>query len=203
MNMSSTQPTQEPEQPPRRLSKSLFANEHSRGPLYQYWKSQSIAEKELREQRISEGKFRSKGFTPLDAAYGPSSKESYDHRRGPPEYSHGGDEAEGHDLPAYDGTMNHEQPLSSPSDEKRRLAQMESQAQDTSSDAAIAQTLSHEEQHAAAAAVTALEERDAEEREERSLENEANNKSKLKKVGEWLLDHGTGYTKNVQKHGRW
>lgn len=67
---------------------SIFTNDTSKGPLYQYWKDRAAEEKTLRGQRIDEARIRSHGFQPMSAAYGPSSSESYQHRRasGPPGY---------------------------------------------------------------------------------------------------------------------
>ncbi|KIX93129.1 uncharacterized protein Z520_11186 [Fonsecaea multimorphosa CBS 102226] len=76
---------------------SIFTNDTSRGPLYQYWKERGQEEKALREQRIQEARLRSKGFRPMDPAFGPSSTESYAHRAasGPPAYGHESVDAEG------------------------------------------------------------------------------------------------------------
>ncbi|EXJ88704.1 hypothetical protein A1O1_05636 [Capronia coronata CBS 617.96] len=70
------------------MSPSLFSNEYSRGPLYQYWKERGEEEKGLRDQRVQEANLRSKGVRPLNPTYGPSSNEQYTSRAtsGPPAY---------------------------------------------------------------------------------------------------------------------
>ncbi|KAL2444363.1 hypothetical protein ABEF95_016425 [Exophiala dermatitidis] len=71
------------------MAPSLFSNEYSRGPLYQYWKERGDEEKALRARRIQEAKLRSKGIQLMDSTYGPSSNDQYTSRAtsGPPAYS--------------------------------------------------------------------------------------------------------------------
>jgi len=70
------------------MAPSLFSNQHSRGPLYQYWRERNLEEKALRDQRIADAKERATGQSPTSAAYGPSSTEQYMVRAmsGPPNY---------------------------------------------------------------------------------------------------------------------
>ncbi|KAJ9615204.1 hypothetical protein H2200_001278 [Cladophialophora chaetospira] len=202
---------------------SLFTNEYSRGPLYQYWKERGAEERILRDQRVQEARIRSKGFTPMNAAYGPSSKESYTSRaERPPSYANelpsstaeGSGrgsattappisrlEAPSDGLPPYidttatSPTQNHftnaisptNDTLLSASEEKARLQRLEEQNQMSESDAAIAQTLSADE---------ALENGDAEGKGKQP----ESKKSTVGKVGRWLADAASGYTK---KQERW
>ncbi|EXJ56488.1 hypothetical protein A1O7_06832 [Cladophialophora yegresii CBS 114405] len=194
---------------------SLFSNEYSRGPLYQYWKERGQEEKFLRGQRVDEAKLRAKGFKPLDAAYGPSSSESYASRegRGPPAYAPASTEealaagSRGHipaadELPAYIDTdaglasgsdtrsrshsQPHEEGLVSAEEEKARLRALEEQNQRTRSDAAIARTLSDEAPD--------------EGEDDKGKEPEARRKkSTVGKVGRWLADAASGYTKRQER----
>ncbi|KAH0829388.1 hypothetical protein FOPE_10744 [Fonsecaea pedrosoi] len=219
---------------------TIFTNEYSRGPLYQYWKERNQEEKALREQRVQEAKLRSKGFRPMDPAFGPSSSDSYAQRAasGPPAYRResdatresvegssaagagagvgaaqhsqrgpigtvGGDDelpsyGASTDLPAAAGEGS-DQTLLSAEEEKARLRQLEEQQRQIQSDSALAQTLSAEEEQeqaaqgeetdAAAAAAAAGKGKQPERR-----------KSTAGKIGRWLADAASGYTK---KQERW
>jgi hypothetical protein len=195
---------------------SLFSNEYSRGPLYQYWKERAAEEKDLRDQRISEASLRSKGFTPLDPAYGPSSQQSYSSRqaRGPPSYEAApstvppgvapgpaipdGDTpqtAQDDDLPAYSsssGPAVREEPdrLPSAEEEKARLQRLQEQHRQTQDDGALAQRLSNEE------AETQKEDDDDQDKGKQPERR----KSAVGKVSRWLADAASGYTK---KQERW
>ncbi|KAJ9643251.1 hypothetical protein H2204_002147 [Knufia peltigerae] len=70
------------------MTPSLFSNNHSRGPLYQYWKERSDEESSLRQNRIADARLRSRGQRPMSPTPGPSSAVSYADRasRGPPTY---------------------------------------------------------------------------------------------------------------------
>lgn len=73
------------------MSPSIFTNDNSRGPLYQYWRERGQEERALRAQRVQDAQLRSKGHQPLSPAFGPSSNDSYAHRAtsGPPTYRGG------------------------------------------------------------------------------------------------------------------
>ncbi|KIW22697.1 uncharacterized protein PV07_10967 [Cladophialophora immunda] len=198
---------------------TIFTNEYSRGPLYQYWKERNQEEKALREQRIEEAKLRSKGFRPMEPAFGPSSTDSYAHRAasGPPAYhpdtgagaegvegsslrqqqpqresAGGGDE-----LPSYGASTGgaaaergaDEPPsLLSAEEEKARLRQLEEQRRQIQSDSALAQTLSAEEEDPDEAAQAG------------KGKQPERRKSTAGKIGRWLADAASGYTK---KQERW
>lgn len=190
------------------MSPSLFNNEYSRGPLYQYWKERGQEEKVLRDQRIKEAGLRSKGHQPLSPTYGPSSNDQYAHRAtsGPPAYRN--DEGESGDpdrssqpseLPSYGqvagreteaSAADQEPVLLSAEEEKARLRQLEEQRRQIADDAAIAQTLSHE----------SAEEGQGEGEVQGNGKQPARRKSTAAKVGGWLADAASGYTKN---QGRW
>jgi hypothetical protein len=178
---------------------SLFTNDTSKGPLYQYWRERSVSEeKPLRDQRIEEAKLRAKGFSPMDAVYGPSSKQSYSSReeRGPPGYAGDATSASAaavapatDDLPAYEGdttaSPTGDAGLLSASEEKARLNQLEAQHRQTESDAAVARSLSNEVEGADAEGKGKQPER---------------RKSTAGKIGRWFADAASGYTK---KQERW
>lgn len=190
---------------------SLFSNESSRGPLYQYWKERGAEEKTLRDQRVQEAKLRSKGFQPTHPAFGPSSNDSYKHRltSGPPAYGAESDAGEGsalhagrEELPSYPVSTEAQQsdsagaldqtPSQSAEEEKARLRQSEDRRQQISHDAAIAQTLAAEEGQWQDHAPEISEEGNGKQPERR--------KSTVGKIGGWLADAATGYTK---KQERW
>ncbi|KIW77465.1 hypothetical protein Z517_09911 [Fonsecaea pedrosoi CBS 271.37] len=213
---------------------TIFTNEYSRGPLYQYWKERNQEEKALREQRVQEAKLRSKGFRPMDPAFGPSSSDSYAQRAasGPPAYRResdarresvegssavgagvgaaqhsqrgpigtvGGDDelpsyGASTDLPAAAGEGS-DQTLLSAEEEKARLRQLEEQQRQIQSDSALAQTLSAEEEQEQAAQG---EETDA--AAAGKGKQPERRKSTAGKIGRWLADAASGYTK---KQERW
>jgi len=220
---------------------SLFTNDKSKGPLYDYWKDRSAEEKTQRDQRIQEAKLRSQGFTPMDPTYGPSSRDSYQARAaggGPPGYESAGlgDEGGvegigmgmgegnismslpprrvgsprgggGDELPAYnpnDATPEEtsssassappptgDDHLLSAEKEKARLAALEARHSQNQidSDAAIAQTLSNDDQTQA----------EITDPEGKGKEPDRR-KSTAGKVGRWFADAASGYTK---KQERW
>ncbi|OAP63988.1 hypothetical protein AYL99_03215 [Fonsecaea erecta] len=195
---------------------TIFTNEYSRGPLYQYWKERNQEEKALREQRIEEAKLRSKGFRPMGPAFGPSSTDSYAHRAtsGPPAYRHDADAgaeegavegslarpgrqgSAGQDdpLPSYGASTGQsdtaaDASLFSAEEEKSRLRHLEEQRQQIQSDAALAQTLSAQEES----------EEDQEQAGSKGKQP-ARRKSTAGKIGRWLADAATGYTR---KQERW
>jgi len=190
------------------MGPSLFNNEYSRGPLYQYWKERGQEEKALRGQRVEEAKVRSNGHQPLTSTYGPSSNDQYANRAtsGPPTYRNdegvsglpgASDFAPASQpsdmLPSYgeaSGRETEPEPaLLSADEEKARLRQLEEQRRQIDDDAAIAQTLSRES---------------AEGHNEGDVQGTgkqpARRKSTAGKVGRWLADAASGYTK---KQERW
>ncbi|OAL35969.1 hypothetical protein AYO20_04875 [Fonsecaea nubica] len=218
---------------------TIFTNEYSRGPLYQYWKERNQEEKALREQRVQEAKLRSKGFRPMDPAFGPSSSDSYAQRAtsGPPAYRRESDAGAGteggvegstavgsgtgaaqqsqrgpvgtaagdDELPSYGastdlpaaGGEGSDQPLLSAEEEKARLRQLEEQQRQIRSDSALAQTLSAEEEQEQAAQG---EETDAAAAAAGKGKQPERRKSTAGKIGRWLADAASGYTK---KQERW
>ncbi|KIW92356.1 uncharacterized protein Z519_07340 [Cladophialophora bantiana CBS 173.52] len=201
---------------------SIFTNEYSRGPLYQYWKERGQEEKALREQRIQEAKLRSKGFQPMSPAFGPSSTDAYAQRAtsGPPAYhpesseGAGGSPPQQHlppvdELPPYGATAGVVggqsepaaeggggcgQSLLSSEEEKARLRRLEEQHRHSQADSALTQTLSAEDEQAA---WTAAEEDDASTGKGKQPERR---RSTAGKIGRWLADAASGYTK---KQERW
>jgi len=228
------------------MSPSIFNNEYSRGPLYQYWKERSAEEKGTRDQRVEEAKIRSKGFQPLSPAPGPSSQGSYMRRAtsGPPGYAtatatagegsgRGGSvdggrlsqaataaavaTPQGGELPSYHAasgpppaasdpaqqgpsTNPEDPPLLSAADEKARLAQWEAQRHQIEDDAAIARTLSSD--------ATEEEEEGADVAPERQMSSVSESsqgagrrksKSAASKVGRWLADAASGYSKKQER----
>ena len=119
----STPPSQAPTSPPRKSSTpSLFNNEYSRGPLYQYWRERSREASETRDRRVRDAKERASGKQPIFPEPGPSSNTEYQNRlaRGlvtqpTPAYeatdSHATVRSEagvmGDDLPAYENVHAH------------------------------------------------------------------------------------------------
>ena len=70
-----------PQPPARKSSKpSLFNNEYSRGPLYQYWRERHREGLGTRERRILDAKERAKGKQPVSPEAGPSSNSEYQRR---------------------------------------------------------------------------------------------------------------------------
>lgn len=59
---------------------SLFSNQHSRGPLYQYWRERSRESAEVRERRISDARERASGRQPVRPESGPSSNAEFQSR---------------------------------------------------------------------------------------------------------------------------
>ena len=211
---------------------SIFTNDTSKGPLYQYWRDRTHEEKSLRDQRIAEARIRSEGLSPQNAAYGPSSQGSYHSRegRGPPSYAtgEGGDTARAtnemmgsnstgggiiapatDDLPAYiDTTSSSQQERTSTthlsaSEEKKRLNELEAQYRQTQSDATFAHNLAtntttdpahFEYQHNLP---------DQNNPEEEGTGNgkkpQERKRSKVGKVGSWLADAASGYTRNQER----
>jgi hypothetical protein len=150
---------------------------------------------------VDEAKLRAKGFNPLDAAYGPSSSESYASRegRGPPGYASvsaneglaegsGRNDPAGDELPAYidadSGSRSQEEGvLLSAEEEKARLRALEEQNQLTRSDEAVARALSDE----------------GPEEEDGKGKGPQRKKSTVGKVGRWLADAASGYTKRQER----
>jgi len=205
-------------------SHSLFNNEYSRGPLYQYWKERGVEEKALRTQRIQDAQLRSKGHQPLTPTFGPSSNDSYAHRAtsGPPTY-----DAEttppvpvrvpvpvpvvSDQLPSYSAATgldvdgDTDAGLLSSDEEKARLRQLEEQTDD----AAIAAALSRDETQPQPQPQPQPQSRH-EDQIDGEVEGEGDSKRKGKqperrksavaKIGGWFADAASGYTKN---QGRW
>ncbi|KIX01305.1 uncharacterized protein Z518_09030 [Rhinocladiella mackenziei CBS 650.93] len=171
------------------MSPSIFNNEYSRGPLYQYWKERGQEEKVFRDQRVEEAKLRSKGFRPLSPTFGPSSNDQYTNRAtsGPPTYRNdqnasavtstsASEPTESSDdmLPSYgEVTTRETEPTLHSTEEKARLRE---------NDAALAQRLQNEEAH------------------EGHGKQPERRKSTAGKIGRWLADAASGYTK---KQERW
>ncbi|KEF63343.1 uncharacterized protein A1O9_01320 [Exophiala aquamarina CBS 119918] len=233
------------------MTPSIFNNEYSRGPLYQYWKERSAEEKTTRDQRIEEAKIRSKGFQPFSPTPGPSSQDSYMRRAtsGPPGYvaatttgrCNGGERESmrsafssepettsnaasaaaarpNHgDLPSYvDATrataaagptpsqpsasqaggsqgerQQSQSALLSSAEDKARLAQLEAQRRQIDEDAGMART------------VSAASEVEAGERQLSTASDTSQGtprrKSTASKVGRWLADAATGFSKKQER----
>ncbi|EXJ77885.1 hypothetical protein A1O3_09044 [Capronia epimyces CBS 606.96] len=234
------------------MSPSLFSNEHSRGPLYRYWKEQGEEEKSLRDQRIQEARLRSKGILPINPTFGPSSNDQYTSRatsgppayrpdettetstgsttddaprsrgRGPPSDPDAEPRPQSHPrtepLPSYDTATAtgsaaaaagpREQQSSSPSthlypsaeEEKARLRDLEDQKRQMADDAAIAQTLSGDQdvEVDADAQIRSLSDEPVQDRGKGGQPERR--KSAAGKIGRWLADAASGYTK---KQERW
>lgn len=192
------------------MAPSLFNNEYSRGPLYQYWKERSQEERELRSQRVQDADLRSKGHQPLSATYGPSSNNSYTRRAtsGPPAYTdssitntgESNGQQPGDLLPAYDSAVGcqhgedqagHGEPaILTAEEEKARLQQIDEQNRQIRDDEAIARTLSRDD----------AEEVEAPPVDRTDDEQVGPRKGKARKIGRWFADAATGYT---AKQERW
>lgn len=217
---------------------SLFSNEYSRGPLYQYWRERGQEEKRMRESRVQDAKLRSKGQRPLSPTFGPSSNDSYAHRAtsGPPAYRHDSTDIEPaaalppavtaaaadtqqealqrDALPAYydtttaagspptttTTTTSHEGGrLPSAEEEKARLRAFEARQRQISADAAVARSLSHD---ADANADADGEGSDSEGGHGKGKQPERGGRRKSStagKIGRWLADAASGYTKNQER----
>jgi len=177
---------------------SLFDNQYSRGPLYQYWKERGQEEKGLREKRVQEAEARSQGRRPAGPTYGPSSDDAY-HRRataGPPTYAAaaaavvgggGGvvpNESSEADLPPYYSATA--APNDHPEGAEEEKTRLHRQRQQVAQDETLAESLSREQ--------TSTPNGDAD------ADDQKVGRSKARKIGTWLADAASGYTKN---QGRW
>ncbi|KAK4936655.1 hypothetical protein LTR10_022507 [Elasticomyces elasticus] len=189
------------------MQPSMFNNQYSRGPLYQYGRERSQEERQVRSQRVQDAQLRRKGQQPSSPTYGPSSNDSYTRHAssGPPPYAdtsisttneQAGQQSD-HQLPTYDAAIGRQQenqaenvepPLLSVEEEKARLRQIEKQKRQTRDDEAIAQTLSLDDPE------------EAEVQVEKGDKQAGRRKSKARKIGRWFADAASGYT---AKQERW